>query len=297
MLRNFLSARLGGLYHPFLHRLRHKSEYAPLKPIIKKSLATMRRLRVRLPNVVGGSSVTGRTAIQIHVFYTDLLNEFYAHLKGISVPYDLYVSTDTEEKRKEIESFFCINTLSAGKICVKVFENRGRDVYPFLAQLHDVINDYEYVAHFHSKKTLHSDKGGYWRQSLLNTLLGDGDKFDSIISFFERNKEYGLIIPKIPSKIRYRYAKAKSDPWNDANARKCLVELGLGNEFNLLDYEFPIGTMFVARTIAVGQVFEHIYELGDFPKEFGQVEHTLQHALEFVWHPVCEKNGYKVAVV
>jgi len=43
--------------------------------------------------------------------------------------------------------------------------------------------------------------------------------------------------------------------------------------------------------------FREKYTAADFPEENGRLRHTLQHTLELVWHPVCEKNGYKVAVV
>ena len=300
MVKEFLSVHLGKIYHPFLHRLRHKSEYAPLKPILRNSIATMRRLRVNLPDFVEPGSVTGRTAIQIHIFYTDLLGEFYDHLKGISVPYDLYISTDTEEKKKEIESFFYINALSAGNVCVKVFENRGRDVYPFLAQLHDRISAYEYLAHFHTKKSVNSDFGDFWRRSLLCSLLDGGERFDRIVQFLVKNCSYGLIIPEIPkmSSLKWGYAATKADLWNEREVKGELSNFGMSVDgFKLADYEHPAGTMFVARTKAVRQVFEKLAAPESFPEESGQQNHTRQHALELVWHPVCEKNGYKIAVV
>lgn len=297
-IKKLLSEQFGNIYHPVLHRFRHREEYRALRPVLRKSLKVMKRFEVSLRKSSVGTVVKGKSLIQIHVFYTDLLLEFYSHLKGITVPYDLYVSTDTEEKKLEIESFFRDNTLCAGKIVVGVFENRGRDVYPFLAQVHDVKDEYEYVAHFHSKKTLHSTLGDYWRQSLLESLLGDGRRYDNAVAYFEKNPDCGLLFPEIPKAIRWRYAKAKLDEWNDGAAKDCLSMLGITSEnFCLLDYEFPIGTMFIARIEAVRQVFEHTFKAADFPAEEGQVEHTLQHALELVWQPVCEFNGYRLGIV
>ena len=91
---------------------------------------------------------------------------------------------------------------------------------------------------------------------------------------------------------------AKTDGWNDAATGECLALFGVKPDgFSLRDYEFPIGTMFIARTEAVRQVFEHAFSASDFPDELGQVKHTLQHALELVWHPVCKANGFDFAVM
>ena len=258
----------------------------------------MKSLSVKLPSEGEGRAVNGKSLIQIHVFYTDLLPEFYGHLKGITVPYDLFISTDTEEKKQEIETFFYINKLSAGKIEVETFENRGRDVYPFLSQVHNRIGSYDYVAHFHTKKTLHSTLGDYWRRCLEETLIGGGKRYDAAVAYLEKKPDCGVLFPKIPKLIRWRYAKVKIDEWNETSAKNCLAKLNVDfDSFRLENCEFPIGTMFIARIKAVRQVFEHEFSAADYPDEEGQVEHTLQHALELVWHPVCVANGYRMGVV
>ena len=63
----------------------------------------MRAMRIHLLEFSVACSVAGRTGVQIHVFYTNLLGEFYGYLKGIEVPYDLYISTDTQEKKQLID--------------------------------------------------------------------------------------------------------------------------------------------------------------------------------------------------
>ena len=260
----------------------------------------MKSLSVKLPSEGEGRAVNGKSLIQIHVFYTDLLPEFYGHLKGITVPYDLFISTDTAEKKQEIETFFYINKLSAGKIEVETFENRGRDVYPFLSQVHNRIGSYDYVAHFHTKKTLHSDMGDFWRKSLLKTLLGGGARYDAAASYLEKNHDCGLLIPFVPKNrsLYWGYARTKIDKWNENTVSELLDSFSCrGSGYSTVDYEHPAGTMFIGRMMAVRQVFEHEFSAADYPDEEGQVEHTLQHALELVWHPVCVANGYRIGVV
>ncbi len=293
------ASRLSGpLYHPVLHWWRHRAERRELRPILRKSLAVMKKHRAELPR--GGIAVAAevRTAVQIHVFYTELLPDILARFRNVSAPYDLFVSTDTEEKKAEIEALLGREGIPAGQVAVQVFENRGRDVYPFLAQLRGVYMDYGYVAHFHTKKSPQNGKGGYWRESLLDALLGDGKRFERAVAYLESAPECGLLLPRVPRGLKWLYASVKRDRWNREAFRKSLSLLGVdaGNSC-LEDCEFPLGTMFIARTAAVRQVFAHGFSAGDFPGEFGQTEHTLQHALELVWHPVCAATGFDFAVV
>ena len=299
-IRSLVSAAFGWFYHPVLHRWRHKEEYKMLRPILNDSLSRMRAMRIRLPEFPAACSVAGRTAVQIHVFYTDLLAEFYGHLKGIEVPYDLYISTDTQEKKQLIEDFFSKHTLSAKKLAVEVFENRGRDVYPFLEQIHGRVFDYEYVAHFHTKKSVYIKEGDAWRQALLKKLFGGGGRFNRIIFFLSTNASYGLVIHDIPGQpvLKWGYAATKNDQWNQDSVKKEYSSFGFdAGEFDLREYEHSAGTMFIARVESVRQVFEKKYLPSDFPEERGQLKHTLQHTLELVWHPVCAGNGYKLGVV
>ena len=169
---SFLSKSIGFIYHPILHRWRHRAESRLHRQVLRASLAVMKRHKADFSSASSPAGKKVRTAIQVHVFYADLLPEFYGHLKGIAVPYNLFVSTDTEEKKSCIEAFFKEHLMTGCRhVAVKVFENRGRDVCPFLAQLHDIYGNYDYIAHFHTKKSLHIDLGDYWRKSLLETLL------------------------------------------------------------------------------------------------------------------------------
>ena len=297
---SFISDTFGCLYHPVLHRWRNRKKYKELRPVLRDSLSRMRSMRIRLPKVFDADLPVEDTAIQIHMFYTDLLAEFYSHLKGVSVSYDLFISTDTQEKKHIIEDFFSNHELSARKIVVEVFANRGRDVYPFLEQMHGRVFDYSYVAHFHTKKSTYLKNGDLWRQSLLRNLIGSGERFNQVVLFLTANSSYGLVINDVPrqSALRWGYAATKTDPWYQEYVKNEYGSFGFDSEkFDLRGYEHSAGTMFIARVESVRQVFEKKYLPSDFPEERGQLKHTLQHTLELVWHPVCAGNGYKLGVV
>ena len=72
-------------------------------------------------------------AIQVHVFYEDLLTGIITKLNSLLVKYDLFISTISEEKKYYIEN--CLTTSNANKYEIQVFNNIGRDVFPFLSQM------------------------------------------------------------------------------------------------------------------------------------------------------------------
>ena len=72
-------------------------------------------------------------AIQAHVFYEDLMMEIINRLNLIKFKYDLFISTISKEKKEFIKK--CLLNSNAGKYEIKVLDNIGRDVFPFISQM------------------------------------------------------------------------------------------------------------------------------------------------------------------
>ena len=77
---------------------------------------------------------SSKIAIQAHVFYEDLINEIIANSNNIPVKYDLFITTTSLKKSIIIENYIKINS-NANKYEIKIVENKGRDVFPFLIQI------------------------------------------------------------------------------------------------------------------------------------------------------------------
>ena len=92
-------------------------------------------------------------AIQIHVFYEELFIEILRKLIFIPFKYDLFISTISEEKKTFIEK--CLSSSNANKYEITIFENRGRDILPFLNQMKNKYKNYKYICHLHTKKSVH----------------------------------------------------------------------------------------------------------------------------------------------
>ena len=228
----------------------------------------------------------------IHLYYTELMEEIIEKTNNIPVPFDLYITTNTEEKKNIIENYIKINS-KAHKYEILITKNKGRDIMPFIIQLKDKWKNYKYLCHLHTKK--HGYLGGdEWRDYLYENLLGNKTIISKILSDFENNKKLGLIYPECFYKhLSYIFYVHK-------NHRKFLnhiLELLFKKAYNNKGViEFPVGNMFWARTDAIRQIFDmKLYEI--CPEEKGQFDDTLLHAIERSWNYIAQLNGYNYKTI
>ena len=132
-------------------------------------------------------------AVQIHMFYLETMDETIENLNYIPFKYDCYISTDCEEKKRIIENTFKLKS-TCNKYQVKVFENRGRDVAPFIEQMSPIISDYTYICHIHSKKTKTGEYGNEWRKYIFRHLFGSKEYMKALFAEFENNDRLGIIM-------------------------------------------------------------------------------------------------------
>lgn len=255
----------------------------PLTPIkvIKNNL-------VEKDKKIDENNNSPRIAIQIHLFYTDTIDEIINNLNEMPYSFDCYISTDTKLKQHEIEVLFK-NKCKASKTIVDVFPNRGRDVAPFIVQMSSVINEYDYVCHIHSKKTTTADYGDMWRKYLYKHLFGCKEYLIQLFDMFENDARLGLIFPEIYPVLE------KQAHWG-GNLEKCeafLQDLDLNDIHLPMTPNFPVGNMFWMRTSSVLNVFNHNITFDMFEEELGQINSTLAHAIERCWVYISENNGYK----
>lgn len=231
-----------------------------------------------------------KIAIQIHIFYTDLLDEIKILLKNMPFYFDLYITTDTDFKKDFIEkNLFSSRIEKIKNIFIEVFENKGRDIFPFIKQVKLVRTKYEYICHIHTKKTLFKkfDLGEKWRQYLYKNILGSSNIIYEIFDFFEKDKNLGLIFPEcfFPFKKHMTFGENKNIALDLMNKIDTTFILPEDNKTF-----FPVGDMFWARLKAIEDVF--IIEDKDIPNEEGQVDQTILHAIERLWCYFVKHRGY-----
>lgn len=218
----------------------------------------------------------GKIAIQAHIFYLDLLKEIVSACKNMPYKFDALISIVDKSAVDKVQSAFK-KISNVEKVTVRVVPNRGRDVAPFLAGFGDLLPEYDFVAHIHSKKSLYSGSEQFnWRKYLFNALLGSSKRIRKIFKAFADNEAVGVIYPRPAPNVPYAAFNWLS---NRAVGMKLLKRAGITP--NKTDYfDFPAGTMFWARTQALQKFFALGLTFEDFPPESGQNDGTLAHAFE-----------------
>lgn len=149
-------------------------------------------------SIIQPFSITKKVAVHLHVFYVDLLQEFLTAFTYFAFDYDLFITTDRKEKVVEIEKILVENSRSSE---IVVTGNIGRDVLPML-KLKEVLHGYDYVGHFHTKKSKEADfwAGESWRKELIEMLVIPAN---TILANMVANDDVGLVIADIPTFFRF----------------------------------------------------------------------------------------------
>jgi hypothetical protein len=233
--------------------------------------------------------------IQVHIYYTDLIEEIINKTNNIPVPFDLYITTDSENKKDIIENYVKINS-NANKYEILIIANKGRDIIPFLIQLKNIVYKYKYLCHIHTKKRNNRTKTGkYWRQYLYENLLGKKNIIKQILSDFESHRKLGFIFPEHFYKIKINTIICRK---NDLNYIDKIFNILFPKVKKRPDNicNFPAGNMFWARTSAIYQIFnENIIKL--CPEELGQIDGTILHAIERFWLYLVKMNGFYYKII
>ncbi|WP_292533928.1 rhamnan synthesis F family protein [Methylocystis sp.] len=226
-----------------------------------------------------------KIAVFIHCFYPDVLPLLLEKLQRLPCEADLFLSTDTHEKKAKIEK---ICASRRGNVEVRVFPNRGRDVAPKFFGFADVYQRYEIFLHLHTKKSPHGgDPLAKWRDYLVDTLIGSREIASSNLSLFDDPK-MGIVFPQHMFDVR----GILNWGYDYDIARGLLRRAGVGLSKNL-PLEFPSGSMFWGRSAAIRPLLDLDLRFEDFAVESGQIDGTLAHAVERTILMFAERSGHE----
>ena len=229
------------------------------------------------------------TLLHGHFYYTDLLEDFVTRLRMNESLVDVIITVPDDAKAKQARQVLASASLK-GATSVQVVGNRGRDIGPFLTGLDPaLLGRYEIVGHVHGKKSPHVEKltGDQWRNFLWEHLIGGAHPAaDACLAAFEADPKLGLVFPE----------DAHLHGW-DANlalAEQLAKKMGRSDPLPKA-FEWPIGTMFWARTAALKPMFDLKLDWLDYPSEPLAGDGTLLHALERLIPFAVEQAGYGYA--
>lgn len=235
----------------------------------------------------------GSIAIHLHMYYHDLADEFSQYLKNMPFEYDLYVSVSSNEAIG-----FCREAFSGlakqGLLVIEQVPNRGRDIAPMFCTFGSRLRRYDYVAHLHSKKSLynHGATEG-WRQYLCGSLFGNEHRIRRIFSLMQGESPRGIVYPQ-----NYRLLPYQANTWlaNKAAGVAWCARLGIAPVPNGY-FDFPVGSMFWAKSSAIKPLFDAGISIDDFSEESGQTDGTFAHCLERLLGLSSRKQGYRPGII
>jgi rhamnosyltransferase len=233
-----------------------------------------------------------KVAIHLHVFYLDVFEQYIARFDNYSINFDLFITTDTPDKKKYIENYMKEHTSKIKEIII--IENRGRDIFPWLC-IGNRLDTYDVAGHFHTKHTETAKEiiGITWQQELFDLLI---NPIDTIIKTFYANKNIGIIIPDIPyffskvSPLKFLQEKDMQIIMNNLWERMCCKKQ---IDFTkLLTAIMPCGTMFWYRPKALTPLFQLSLSPDDIPAEPLLFDRTILHCIERMPVYIAWNEGY-----
>jgi hypothetical protein len=229
--------------------------------------------------------------VHLHLFHVDMLNDFIFFLKNIPYKFTLLVSVCDNNHRSN-ESIFHKNLVNLEKVIFRLLPNKGRDVASWVVGFSDLIQEFDFFCHIHSKRSDYNKSYSGWRQFLLHGVLGGPAVVEQIVELLN-DDEVGIVSPPY-------YGALPGQPRWGANQDLCLDllrKMEITYKSNQCP-DFPAGSFFWARVDVLAPIFSKLsLTYDDFEDELGQLDGTLGHSIERILGVLPSKQGRKFAMV
>jgi len=233
-------------------------------------------------------------AIAIHLHYVELWPEIETLLGRWRTPFKLFLtvtgSHGAVEDRVRAKYPDCE---------IRVVENSGRDVRPFLLLLEEGAFDrFDLVCKIHGKR---SRREGYApllgelvRRATYLDLIGSAGQVQSILKLFEDRPRLGIVGPE-----RFRASSRHGKPSEVMGASRRAIEAlaaKMGGQAPGSEFDVFAGTMFWVRPQALSPLRGLRLAVG-FAPEAGRSDGALEHAVEGLFNHSVRLAGFQVAGV
>jgi glycosyltransferase involved in cell wall biosynthesis len=268
------------IVNPFAHFIRSGSPSGPWLPELITPNVSDRVLEPRR---------SLRVALHAHFYFPELAAEFMRKLDANQGSCDLLLSTDSEVKAEILR--VATARYWRGEVQIRVVPNRGRDVAPLLTEFAaEAASEYDIIGHLHAKRSLtigDGTLGNTWREFLWQNLVGGlHPMMDVIIDRFATDEKLGIVFAADPH---------MSDWDSNRDLATALAER-MGIEEPLPPFfDFPIGSMYWARSEALKPLFELKLRWEDYPEEPLPEDGTIVHAIERLLPFATRRAGYECA--
>lgn len=266
----------------FINAWNEWAEGAVLEPDARLGYAWLQATREALREPQKPSA---RPCAVIHVWYVEILDELVAWLGATGIGWRLVLTT-AHERADAVRERLAVLGIKAE---LEVFENRGRDILPFLHVANRLLDEgADVILKLHTKRSTHRPDGEQWRRELLERLLAPA-RTTRILAAYQDQPTLGLVYPE-------GHRQAVADYWgaNRANVAALATRIGLD-----LDADgqaaFVAGTMFWVRAAALRPLLDAHLPIDAFEAESGQLDGTLAHAVERLFVLAAKAAGFATA--
>jgi rhamnosyltransferase len=236
-------------------------------------------------------------AIHIHIVSINTFFNCINILKNTQYQYDLFVSTDSENKAKKIKNILIENDIY-NKIKMQdiiVYPRFKGDIYPLISSFEFLKDKYTIIGYIHINKVY-----GFFKRIWLRRMLKRILNIDNILQVFSQNENIGIIITDI-----YNLIKNKSNlSWG--KNKDIYVELWeymkCKKEFCINKYDMPIipsELMFWYKKEALQPLYELNLETSEvlLEKFHFKKEKSIFEAIEKLLVYIAWDNNYDYRVI
>ena len=246
------------------------------------------------------SPPSARTALAMHLYFPDLLEESVHYASSMPADADIFVTTSRPDMVGAIEEAFSRlpNTLRVIEV-----PNVGRDVGGFLLGSAPLVKDYDLVCVYHDKKAVQNPPGSIGRSfayRAYESVLGSPELVANIVDIFAANPYLGLLSPLDPNHGPYYPTLGKEWRSNCERTKAVLAKLGVRVPISEDKPPVaPLGGVFWARASALAPLIDFGFAAEDFPRETGRaiLDGSLIHAIERIYPFIVQSSGYYPAYV
>jgi len=223
----------------------------------------------------------------VHLFYDDVAEDVADYLTRIDLPKRIYVSTNSEEKRRRITDVFERSGLGSLSEFA-IVPNCGYDIAPMLVQFKEKVSDHDICLKIHGKRSASErfEFGERWRNLLFQDLIGDRERVRAIVGALLARPDLGIVMAQHYHRVE---ACVNIGP-NYEPMRKILARIGIDLRQDQ-KIEFPSGSMFWFRSEALAKLVELDLDWSDFDTDSRKKDGTLAHGLERCFLFFCAGAG------
>jgi hypothetical protein len=234
-------------------------------------------------------------AMAIHLHYLDLWPEIEALLVRCGEPFKLFLTLTgmnaAFEQRVRARFSDCE---------IRVVDNSGRDVRPFLLLLEErAFEPFDIVCKIHGKRSLREGYppllGELVRRASYLDLIGSAGQVRSILKLFEDRPRLGAVGPE-----RFRASSRHGKPSEVMGASRRAIEAlaaKMGGKAPGPEFDVFAGTMFWVRPEALEPLRGLRLAADAFAPEAGRSDGALEHAVEGLFNHAVRLAGFEVVGV